>query len=400
MDQLGHMRTNKNCPKYGGEDLEIQVDGREKDNKAGKSSLDASAQPQPKLPIKKLLPKAATKLALVETLENADKLGSKLTAKIIPLKIKCGPSDKPPEKILSGPQSSDKKISAETDSGTKSVGKVNKIIISNKPKSELYPIEPPKPSVVIRPPNPTDKDQPRKKIIIKQPKGITDLEQVKLTAGSGVDDDFRKTKRIIELSGFEVPGKHENVYLAEESSKRKAVENRRFWEEEEKRRKKERREEKVRLVHNEERRMQEDQHRMSEMQRYEEKMHRGREERLKAKKKKKKKIEFRDEYFEEQKAYRNDRRIPDRDRAAKRRPVADLGWYTSEYAPPTKRRKGGEVITLVCPIYKNCLSCMMLSILHLVCLIYYLYGLNKPIALFSIIIILAFSPSVLAVFLR
>eukprot|EP00268_Persea_americana_P046001 TRINITY_DN471_c0_g1_i1.p1 TRINITY_DN471_c0_g1~~TRINITY_DN471_c0_g1_i1.p1 ORF type:complete len:1950 (+),score=513.47 TRINITY_DN471_c0_g1_i1:188-6037(+) len=343
--QLGHMRTNKNCPKYG-EDLEIQVDSRETDTKAGKPiSLEASTQPQPKLPIKKLVPKAATKLALVETSENADKLGSKLTTKIIPLKIKCGPSDnRPHEKNLPVPVRSDKKSSADREPGSKSVGKVNKIIISNKPKSEHGPVESPKPSVVIRPPVPTNKDQPRKKIIIKQPKGISDVEQSKQTPGLGVDDDFRKTKRIVELSDFEVPGKHENIYLAEDVSRRKAVDHRRLWEKEEKRRNKERKEEKVRWVNNEERRMQEDKHRMSEMQKYEERMHREREDRQTAKKKKKKKIELKDEYFEEQRAYRNDRRISDRDRAAKRRPVADLGWYASDYTPPTKRRKGGEVV--------------------------------------------------------
>ena len=55
MDQLGHRRPNKNCPKYG-EDLEIEGDNRETNTKSGKpTSFDASTHPQLKLPIKKLI---------------------------------------------------------------------------------------------------------------------------------------------------------------------------------------------------------------------------------------------------------------------------------------------------------------------------------------------------------
>lgn len=343
--QLGHMRTNKNCPKYG-EDLEIQVEAPEADKTLGKPSVDVSIQLQPKPPIKKLIPKAATKLALVETSEPVEKVGPKLTAKIIPLKIKCGPSDKPHEKNLPVSESFDKQISADTESGTKSHCKVNKIIISNKNKSEDGPVETPKPSVVIRPPVPVDRDQPRKKIIIKQPKGITGVEKVKQTVDAGVDEDFRKTKKMIELSSFEVRGKKENRFPAEEAAKRKAVEEGRLWEEEEKRRMKDkRREEKAQWIYNEGTRMREEQQKISEMKRYEETMRREREERQKAKKKKKKKKkpEFKDEYFEGHKAYRNDRRTLDRDRAAKRRPIVDLGRYAADYAPQIKRRRGGEV---------------------------------------------------------
>ncbi|XP_058185224.1 transcription initiation factor TFIID subunit 1-like [Rhododendron vialii] len=39
----------------------------------------------------------------------------------------------------------------------------------------------------------------------------------------------------------------------------------------------------------------------------------------------------------------DDRMLPARDRSAKRRPVVELGRYGAEYAPPTKRRRGGEV---------------------------------------------------------
>ena len=55
-----------------------------------------------------------------------------------------------------------------------------------------------------------------------------------------VDDESRKTKRIVELSGFEAPGRLENIYFAKDAVKRKVVDHRRLWEEEEKRRNKER----------------------------------------------------------------------------------------------------------------------------------------------------------------
>jgi transcription initiation factor TFIID subunit 1 len=69
------------------------------------------------------------------------------------------------------------------------------------------------------------------------------------------------------------------------------------------------------------------------------------EERQRAKKKKKKKRpEIREEYLEDPRTRRNDKRVPERERNAKRRPVVELGKFGAEYAPPTKRRKGGEVL--------------------------------------------------------
>ncbi|XP_058086188.1 transcription initiation factor TFIID subunit 1 isoform X2 [Magnolia sinica] len=342
--QLGHMRTNKNCPKYGEDPAESQVENMETESISGKAHpADASTQPQPKPPIKKLVPKGLTKMSLVEVSESVEKSGSKLQAKIVPLKLKCGSTDKLPEKIVLGPQTSDKQIVADTETGSKSLTKINKIIISSKLKSEDVPPEPQKPpSVVIRPPVAIDRDQPRKKIIIKQPKVINNVEQASI--GSGVDEDFRRTKKITELSSFETHRKPDANFLVEEAANRKAFESRR-WEEEEKRRKKQMmREEKARRLYEEERQLQEEQLRMTEMRRREEVMRKEREERQKAKKKKKKKPDFRDEYLDERTMYRNDRKKPDRDRAAKRRPAADLGRYAASFAPQTKRRKGGEVV--------------------------------------------------------
>ncbi|KAF8413267.1 hypothetical protein HHK36_001243 [Tetracentron sinense] len=343
--QLGHMRTNKNCPKYG-EDLEIQVERTDLEKASGKSlTLDPSALLQQKTPMKKLIAKSATKIALVETTD-AENFGSK--AKVLPLKLKCS-ADKLPEKITPGAtQSSDKYVVSSAETGTKSVAKINKIIISNKMKPEDVQVESQKSSIIIRPPMETDRDQPCKKIIIKRPKEIIDVDQFKEEVSTGLED-YRKTKRMVELTSFEKHRKQETKRSAEAAARRKAKEENRWWEEEEKRRNAEKmKEERARRIYEEERRMVQAEHqKLAEIRKFEEAMRREREEeeREKAKKKKKKKKipEMRDEYLEDQRARRNDRRMPERDRAAKRRPMVELGSYGADYAPQPKRRRGGEV---------------------------------------------------------
>ncbi|XP_072996511.1 transcription initiation factor TFIID subunit 1 isoform X1 [Typha latifolia] len=323
--QLGHMRTNKNCPKYG-EDLETA----ELDIASGKSNLADVANQQVKTPSKKLIPKILAKVSEAEAQENVEK------AKVLPVKFKCGPADKSFEKRVSGSQVSDKHI-ADVNMDTKSTGKINKIIISNKMKSEDVHQEIQKPSVVIRPPVDTDKDQPRKKIIIKQPKVLAHVEkQVEI----GNDVEFRKTKKITELASSEKLKRKENPWFTEEAIQRDPIHGRKLLREEEKRRNKEKMtEERSRRALEEERKMQEEQQRLFEIRRYEEAMKKEESQKAKKKKKKKKKPDFRDEYLLEHKPYRNDRRIPERDRAAKKRSVVDV----AEYGPSTKRRRGGEV---------------------------------------------------------
>ncbi|XP_008806233.2 LOW QUALITY PROTEIN: transcription initiation factor TFIID subunit 1 [Phoenix dactylifera] len=331
--QLGHMRTNKNCPKYG-EDAETS----ELESVSGKSNLpDAATQLQVKTPNKKLVPKMLAKVADAEVPESVERAGLKLPTKILPVKFKCGPAEKPCEKNLSGIHTSDKQI-VDAEGANKPSGKINKIIISNKSNSGDVQNEIQKSSVLIRLPVDTEKEQSRKKIIIKQPKVNTNVEQVNSATDTGIDHDFRKIKKITELSSFEKKKNQESQWFTEETSKRNLIYDRRLWDEEEKRKNKERIvEEKTSRMLQEERRMQEE-HRLFEARRYPEAFRR--EERTK-KKKKKKKHDFRDEYLLDHRPYRNDRRIPERDRAAKRRPMADADQ--TEYAPLTKRRRGGEV---------------------------------------------------------
>ncbi|XP_038978627.1 transcription initiation factor TFIID subunit 1-like [Phoenix dactylifera] len=289
--QLGHMRTNKNCPKYG-EDAETS----ELESVSGKSNLpDAATQLQVKTPSKKLVPKMFAKVAEADVTESVEKVGLNLQKKILPVKFKCGPADKPCEKNLSGIHAPDKQI-VDPEAENKSTGKINKIIISNKMKSDDVQHEIQKPSVVIHPPVDPEREQPRNKIIIKQPKVNTNVEQVNSAIDTGMDHDFRKIKKITELSSFEKQKKQESRQFPEETSKTNPIYDRRLWDEEEKRRSKERiAEEKTRRMLQEERRMQEEHQRLFEARRYEESFRR--EEKAKKKKKKKKKPDFRDEYL-------------------------------------------------------------------------------------------------------
>ncbi|GLT91585.1 hypothetical protein SLE2022_094660 [Rubroshorea leprosula] len=374
--QLGHMRTNKNCPKYG-EDPESHVEATEEKASGKSNPLDPSGQSQLKTMKKKPIAKSATKISVVEAPEG-EKSDSNI--KVHQLKFKCS-NDKPSDKLSFGvTQSSDQPVTSDFETGSKSISKVSRIKISNRMKPDEMQVESGKRSIIIRPPvdidrgqaesskasviirppasierdqfephrhsivirPPTDKDRERsqKKIIIKRPKEIVDLDT--FSHDGTPHPEYRKTKKIVELSSFQTHGKHDSLRLNEESVKRHAREERRWWEEEEKRRNAERvREERARRIFEEERRMlEEEQERFAEIKRYEESIRREREEeerqRAKKKKKKKKKVEIKDDYSEDYMSRRNDRRMPERDRNAKRQ-------YGADYGPPTKRRRGGEV---------------------------------------------------------
>lgn len=358
MDQLGHMRTNKNCPKYG-EDPDAQLEPIDVDKTGGKSSsLDPSVQTQQKALSKKLISKGSTKITPVEAPEGEK---SSLKTKVLPVKFKCSSSEKLPEKHAIEPtQSSDKPVTS--DSETAKSAKVNKILFPKvKPdnmqaesRKHSIAIRPPtdtgrsqveshhKRSIIIRPPTEIEREQPHKKIIIKRTKEVIDIDRV--SPGESTGFEHRKTKRIVELSNFEKHRKQE-TYSAEKLIKRKAKEDKRWWDEQEKRRNEERlREDRARRLQEEEMRMLKEQEKLASIKRYEEDIRREREEeeRQKAKKKKKKKAEFRDEFLDDHRTGRfDDRVVLERDRSGKRRSVVELGRYAAEYMPPTKRRRGG-----------------------------------------------------------
>ncbi|CAI8588323.1 unnamed protein product [Vicia faba] len=359
--QLGHMRTNKNCPKYG-EDLEAQLEPMDMEKLTGRSSfVDSSSQSQHKLSSKKSISKIVTKMAPVE---NSTK---------IPLKFKCSSTEKSSDRpAIETLQSSDKPVTS--DSETAKSAKISKIIIPNKVKSEDTQAESLKHAIVIRPPTDPgrgqvdshkfpikirppaeiDREQSHKKIVIKRTKDVADLELD--SPGGNTRLENRKTKRIVELANFEKHRKQDTMYSTESMVKWNPKEDRRWWEEQEKRRNEVRlREKNAKRYGTEERKMRKErerldelkryeQERLDELKRYEEDIRREREEeeRQKAKKKKKKrKPDLRDEYLDDPRERRYGKRMLERERSGKRRSVVETGKISGDFLPPTKRRRGG-----------------------------------------------------------
>ncbi|GAB4853230.1 hypothetical protein Ancab_017419 [Ancistrocladus abbreviatus] len=329
--QLGHMRTNKNCPKYG-EDSDIQLNSADPEKASAKpSSLDLSSQPQQRHLSKKLTPKSVTKISPPEATD-----GEKSSMKTKVLKVKCASVDKIP---VASAQSSEGPGTSEVETGQVSVPKISKIKITSKSKLEDTQLETHKPSVVIRPPTEVGRDQPRQKVIIKRPKEIINFDQ--LSHEGSCDIEYRKTKKMVELTGLETNMRQEMEGFSEEVARGKTKGSKRLWEEQERRRNMDRQmEERARLYEGE--RM------LENLRRYEEdiRIEREEEERQKAKKmknKNKKRTEFKDDFLEGYRTKRNNRLMPERDRSAKRKTVVELGRYGAEYVPPTKRRRGGEV---------------------------------------------------------
>ncbi|XP_024985574.1 transcription initiation factor TFIID subunit 1 isoform X3 [Cynara cardunculus var. scolymus] len=322
--QYGHMKTNKHCPKYR-ENSSIQVESKDPEKGSAKSiSLDPVAKPQPKNTVKKLIQKGGTKLAVVEAPPEEEK--SSLKAKV--LKVKCGPANS--------------KIQEKATPSTSQV--------SDRPtKADDVQVESHKPSsLVIRPPVESSRNLPRKTIVIKRPKEVFDLDQGSQEVSPGLEP--RKTKRITELSGFQKHRDHEEHFVERVRSNRAKDNSNQFWEDEQTLRIAERqREERDRLLYEEQQaRKLEEQERVAEIRRFEEDIKREREEerRQREKKKKKKNIHFetRNDFLEDTRPRRDDRRIPERDRTAKRKPVIELGGrFGAEYTPTVKRRRGGEV---------------------------------------------------------
>ncbi|XP_017241541.1 transcription initiation factor TFIID subunit 1 isoform X2 [Daucus carota subsp. sativus] len=338
--QLGHMRTNKNCPKYG-EDPETQPETRDTEKASGKlNSLDKTAVSQQRPLLKKNTPKSMAKILLAETPEE-DKSSSK--AKI--LKVKCSSTDKLLDKATPATsQISDMPLTSDTDTASRPTVKVNKIIFANKTRPEDTQVEQHKPSIVIKPPVETDREQPRKKLIIKRPKEHIDNDQI--SQEESTDLDSRKTKKIIELSSFEDYREQDSSVHFAEASRRRNRDNNRMWEEEQKMRDAERkREERIRRFQEEQAIKLEEQERVANIRRYEEviRIEREEEELQKANKKKQKskRTDLRDDYMDDFPPRRIDRRIPGRERTAKRQSVFESARYGAEHAPPTKRRRGG-----------------------------------------------------------
>ncbi|XP_059287448.1 transcription initiation factor TFIID subunit 1 isoform X1 [Lycium ferocissimum] len=333
--QLGHMRTNKNCPKYG-EDVEARAEIIDLEKTTGKAMSSTDHLDQPQIFSKKAIQKSATKNVMVEAHED-DNSSSK--AKV--LKVKCGSTDKLPDKPTPATSlNSDIPVTSDTETGTVPPPiKFSKIKFSNKMKAEDVSDEAHR-SSVLRAPTETAESHRSKKIVIKQLKDSTSMDEGFLDGSGGME--FRKTKKINELSYL---GQQERDHFYEEALARKRMDDKRLWEEEERRRIAVRqREERAKMIYERQKAL-EEQEKLAAIESYQDAIRREREEeeRLKERKKKKKKPEIRDDYLDDFLPRRNDRRIPDRDRSMKRRQPFESGRHAKELAPPTKRRRGGEV---------------------------------------------------------
>ncbi|CAD6336096.1 unnamed protein product [Miscanthus lutarioriparius] len=282
--QVGHMRTNKLCPKYG-EDPEIS----EMDANSVKSNPTDINHLQAKIP-KRSIPKVSSEVTETEGPEGIEK------TKSVPVKFKVGAPDKSLERNMSLSVSlvSDKRVMDVTDSRS------------------------------------TGKNAPRKKITIKQPKGIDQQRHVEPRSGQ---EPTRKTRKIVELSSFEDRSREDDHWFGGEPSQMNSSHERRLGLEGKR--------SKATMQNDRSWRDFEEQREMPQPRLFDATIYASRDEdHLKAKKKikKKKKHEFKDDDLLDHRPYRNDRRVPERHRAVKRSSPAHVIGYASS----AKRRRGGE----------------------------------------------------------
>ncbi|KZV22746.1 transcription initiation factor TFIID subunit 1 [Dorcoceras hygrometricum] len=333
--QLGHMRTNKNCPRYG-EDPETRVESTDLGKLSSKSNfIDQAESSQPKSLSRNAFPKSLTKVVGFEVTDD-----DKPTSKAKTLKVKCGATDKFSETS----QGSDKQILSDYDTGNKATVKVNKIIFSNRTKPEDLLGESHKPSIVIKPPAEADRDQHRKKIIIKQPKEMVNSEDNYLDGS--FDFDYRKTKKIVELSSFDMRKEQEIKTFYEEPSRTRGADSNEWWEEDKRGKPERQQEERYKRLE----KVRNTEEQPTYIMMYANGIRREREEEeelkkatAKAKKTKKRSHEIMDDYLDNVPLRRNDRRIPERDRMVLRKPSSEYVKHAPEYPQPSKRRRGGEV---------------------------------------------------------
>ncbi|GLU04937.1 hypothetical protein SLE2022_220650 [Rubroshorea leprosula] len=118
----------------------------------------------------------------------------------------------------------------DIDSGQGESSK-HSVIIQSLANTERDQVELHKHSTVIRPLTDKDREKSHKKIIIKLPKEIIDLDTFRHDGSNHPEQ--RKTKKAVELSSLEMHGKQEILQLTE-SVKRQAREERWWLEGEEK----------------------------------------------------------------------------------------------------------------------------------------------------------------------
>ncbi|XP_062012780.1 transcription initiation factor TFIID subunit 1-like [Rosa rugosa] len=336
--QHGHMRTNKNCPKFG-KDLKAHIETPDVENVLGKSiPLNSSSRFQQKTTTKKLIPETVID---VEG-SGVENLGP--TSKVVPLTFKVALGEKFPDKQAPGETESYRNpVTSDLEAGNPAV-KVSKIIISNKTKPGEGSVESHKPPIGIW--SPTDID--RGHVKSQKPLPTIVIRPPATTVGDQVESQKPSVAKLPLVEAHKEQHhqkrheKQNSMYFSIEAVKKKARDDRRLREEQEKRRI----EESTRRLYDNEIRMAKEQERLAELKKYEAAIKQEREEELQKVKKNKimnRRPQINDDYLEDSRTRTFGKRMPQRNQGAKRRPTVDLGSYGGDYAPTTKRRKGGEV---------------------------------------------------------
>ncbi|KAI4969555.1 hypothetical protein ZWY2020_000469 [Hordeum vulgare] len=319
---LGHMRTNKLCAKYR---QDPETSGLDVISYRSNPLDEASHVQTMKPPGRRLVAKVSSEVPETE--------GPDCIEKIKAVKFRCGSPEKFLERNMSvaGSLVSDKLTMDAND--LRYTGNVSKIKICSKTKSEDYPPDTPKPSIVVRLSVKAEKDAPRKKVTFKQPKGhVGQLTAIENRSGP----EPIKLRKIAELSSFKENSRENDGWYVGERSQMNSSQDRLGLDGNNRQSKEVVGSDESWSAFKEQRARQEQrliQARMQEASKEEELQ------KSKRKNKKKRRHEFRDDDILDHKPYRNDRRVPERDRSAKRRSPADM----TEYAPSAKRRRGGEV---------------------------------------------------------
>ncbi|RLM98386.1 hypothetical protein C2845_PM06G32280 [Panicum miliaceum] len=213
--QLGHIRTNKLCPKYGKNRENSEMDT----NSIKSNPLDETSQM--KTPSKKLINMVSSEVPETEGPEGIE------NTKSVPVKFKCGAPQRSSERNMSpsGSLVSFKGTMDATD--LRSTGKDDKILKSNKMKFDDHPPDTLKPSVIFRPPAELSKDIPCKKINIRQPMVIVDQERhVELSGSENKNREDSCDREPSQMNSLHESRVHEKREEGFQKAKKKIMEKR------------------------------------------------------------------------------------------------------------------------------------------------------------------------------
>ncbi|MQL72217.1 hypothetical protein Taro_004521 [Colocasia esculenta] len=297
--QMGHMRTNKDCPKYR-EDLGAsETDGIFAKSKIVEDGMQLSLQT------------TNSKFLRVEHSERSDKSELDVPRRL-QLKFKYVPPDKHHEIKISGPHCSNRGMTLKEETDSKSMEQTTATPYNTKAEDKQENVQ--KSPLVLR-------LSAHQKIRFKPLKGVNNLEQGTQAAGMEQDDESTDLRKISKL-GSSVERKQLSQWSRKKTIGSKTVELRNY----------EKMAEESLWRTRGQTSLQIDGHGEAD-----------REHAQKRKKNKRKPVSL-SSYSKEYKTSRETRRMHERDQAANEQPRGDLGCHVAEYTLPTKRHRGGEVL--------------------------------------------------------